>query len=78
MDCPDLTGECTLFASATVDFIGVSDQFSAHTFDFGTVARTIPTTNNLQLWIIATENSTHDMFLAFDTVGFESALTLTG
>jgi hypothetical protein len=41
-------------------------------------ARTIPTNNNLQLWIIDTEDSKHDMWLAFDTVGFDSALILNG
>jgi len=33
---------------------------------------------NLQLWVISTLNSEHDMYLADDTVGFESALTLNG
>lgn len=78
MNCTDLLDECTLIASATVDFIGVKDQFSQQTFDFGTVTRTIPAINNLQLWIIATVDSTHDMSVAFDTFGYKSTLALNG
>jgi putative nucleotidyltransferase with HDIG domain len=76
MECPDVPDDCTTLASATVDFVGVLGQFSLHHFEFGSLTRTIPANRNLQLWIIATEDSRHDMWVAYDTVGFESALTL--
>ena len=61
MDCPDLPGACTMLASVTIDFVGVSGQFSLQRFEFGSLTRAIPANRNLQLWIIATEDSRHDM-----------------
>ena len=76
MDCSDLLEDCTLFASASINFTTTTDQFSRHTLDFGTVSHEIPAANNLQLWIISPKTSTQHIMLAYDTGGFESVLTL--
>jgi putative nucleotidyltransferase with HDIG domain len=76
VDCPDGSTACTVFATSTVDFVGQLDRFSMLTFDFGNQTRSIPASRNLQVWIISTMDSKHDMWLAYDTVGYESTLTL--
>jgi hypothetical protein len=46
------------------------------TFD-GTQLRTFAVDHHLQLWIVVTKSSQRDMWMAYDTVGYESALTIT-
>jgi hypothetical protein len=74
-DC-DLAGVCISFATATVDFTG-ANQFTGVTFDFGSQTRSFATSHRLELWIIVTKASQRDMWMAYDTVGYESALTIT-
>ncbi|HEY0519795.1 MAG TPA: HD-GYP domain-containing protein [Ilumatobacteraceae bacterium] len=76
VDCLD-GGLCAVFATRTVNFTGVNG-FTPITFDFGAQTRTIAASHDLELWIIVTTASDHDMFMAYDTTGFESALTITG
>ena len=77
LDCLDVGGSCTTFATATVTFTGTSGQFAPVTFDFGPQTVTLAVSHNLQLWIIVTPASTNDMWMAYDTTGLESALSLT-
>ncbi len=74
-DC-DLARLCTTFATATVDFTG-ANQFTGVTFDFGNQSHSFPASHHLELWIIVTKASERDMWMAYDTVGYESALTIT-
>jgi hypothetical protein len=76
VDCVDIVNLCTTFATATVNFTG-QNQFTPVTFDFGTQSRSLDASHNLQLWIIVTTSSERDMWLAYDTVGYESALSIT-
>jgi hypothetical protein len=76
VDCADIGGVCTTFATATVNFTGQS-QFTPVTFDFGSQSRSVDASHNLQLWIIVTTSSERDMWIAYDTVGYESALTIS-
>ena len=79
LDCVDLLGLCNTFATATVEFTGTGtdNQFAAVTFDFGSQTRTVLASHNLEVWIIVTSASGHDMWMAYDTTGLESALTIT-
>ena len=72
VDCLD-GGSCNVFASTTVDFAG-GDDFTAQTFDFGPQSRTLAPSHNLELWVIVT--SERDMWFAYDTIGYASALTI--
>jgi hypothetical protein len=76
VDCTDIVNLCTVFATATVSFTGQS-QFTPVTFDFGPQSRSLNVSHNLQLWIIATKSSKRDIWIAYDTVGYESALSIT-
>jgi HD-GYP domain-containing protein (c-di-GMP phosphodiesterase class II) len=76
VDCVDIVNVCTTFATATVNFTG-QNQFTPVTFDFGSQLRTLDSSHNLQLWIIVTKSSQRDMWMAYDTVSYESALTIT-
>ncbi|MBK5333627.1 MAG: HD-GYP domain-containing protein [Ilumatobacteraceae bacterium] len=76
-DCVDAGGQCNPLATATVDFTGTDNEFARATFDFGSQTRTVAASHNLEVWIIATQDSEHDMWMAYDTTGFESALTIT-
>jgi hypothetical protein len=76
VDCVDVVNVCTTFATATVNFTG-QNQFIAVTFDFGSQSRTLGADHNLQLWIVVTKSSQRDMWMAYDTVGYESALSIT-
>jgi hypothetical protein len=76
-DCADANGLCSTFATATVEFTGTDNQFTPVTFDFGSQTRTVAASHNLEVWIIVTSASGHDMWMAYDTVGLESALTIT-
>jgi hypothetical protein len=76
VDCVD-GGLCSIFARQTINFEG-DDHFRPRTFDFGRQTRTLAASHNLELWIVVTSGSDHDMWMAYDTVGFESALTITG
>jgi HD domain len=75
VDCVDVVNLCTTFATATVNFTG-QNQFTPVTFDFGNQSRSLDATHNLQLWIIVTKSSERDMWMAYDTAGYESALTI--
>ena len=75
IDCPD-AGQCAPFATVTIMFSGTDDQFTALTFDFGPQDHVIAPSHRLELWIIDTAASHHHMWIAYDTVGYESALTL--
>ena len=77
LDCVDLLGLCNTFASSTVTFTGAADHFIAVTFDFGSHSRTIAASHNLELWITVTPASNHEMWMAYDTAGLDSALTIT-
>ena len=77
LDCPDGNGSCTQLVSRTRNFTGTAGAFTAQSFDFGSLSRTIAPSRNLELRITATVGSGHDVWLAYDTVGYESALTLT-
>ncbi|MEP7203848.1 MAG: HD-GYP domain-containing protein [Ilumatobacteraceae bacterium] len=72
VDCAD-SGSCNVFATATVTFAG-EDDYKRLTFNFGTQSRTIAASHNLELWIVVT--SGRDMWIAYDTTGYESALTI--
>jgi hypothetical protein len=76
VDCVDIVNVCTTFATATVNFTG-QNQFTPVTFDFGSQSRTFEADHNLQIWIIVTKTSQRDMWMAYDTVGYESALSIT-
>jgi len=77
LDCIDSLGLCNTFATATVTFTGDDDHFTQVTFDFGSHSRTLSASHNLELWITVTPASTHDMWMAYDTTGLESVLTIT-
>jgi hypothetical protein len=77
VSCPDTAGPCTVFATDTVAFVGAIGRFSPITFDFGSQNRAIPTSQNLEIWIIDTKVSKHDMWIAYDTTGLRSVLTLS-
>jgi len=77
VDCPGGAGQCAPFAAVTIMFAGTADQFTALTFDFGPQDHVIAPSNRLELWIIDTAASHHHMWIAYDTVGYESALTLS-
>jgi hypothetical protein len=72
VDCVD-GGSCNVFASTTVNFTGGGD-FTPQTFDFGSQSRTLAPSHNLELWVIVT--SGRDMWIAYDTIGYESSLTI--
>ena len=77
LDCLDVVGLCNTFATTTVTFTGTDGQFAPVTFDFGPQARTLAASHNLELWIFVTPASTHEMWMAYDTTGLDSALSLT-
>jgi hypothetical protein len=77
LDCLDVLGLCNTFATATVTFTGTDNQFAPMTFDFGSQTRNLAASHNLELWIIVTPASTHDMWMAYDTTDYESTLTIT-
>ena len=76
-DCVDAGGQCNPLATATVDFTGTDNEFARVTFNFGSHTRTVAASHNLEVWIIVTQDSEHDMWMAYDTTGFESALNIT-
>jgi hypothetical protein len=76
VDCIDILNLCTPFATATANFTG-QNQFTPVTFDLGSQSRTLDESHNLQLWIVATTSAERDMWIAYDTVGYESALIIT-
>ena len=76
VDCVDVLGICNVFATATVTFTGADNQYTPLTFDFGSHTRTVPASHHLELWIVVTTGSARDMWMAYDTAGYESALTL--
>jgi putative nucleotidyltransferase with HDIG domain len=78
MECTDVLEVCAPVASDTIDFVGLKDRYSLHTFDFGNLVRVVPSARHLQLWVIATLDSKHDMWVAYDTTGYESMLVLNG
>ena len=76
VDCPDDVGVCIVFDSVSIGFTGEVDRFSMLTFDFGDQSRTIDPSRHLELWIIVPNPSAHDMWIAYDTIGYESVLRL--
>ena len=77
LDCVDLLGLCNSFATATVNFVGADNQFTPVSFDFGSQTRTLSASHNLELWISVPPASAHELWMAYDTTGLESALTIT-
>ncbi|MEY2401029.1 MAG: hypothetical protein QOJ08_1140 [Ilumatobacteraceae bacterium] len=77
LDCTDTAGLCSTFATATANFDDTHSQFLPITFDFGAVSRTLAASHNLELWIVVTTNSEREMWMAYDTSYYESALTIT-
>ena len=77
LDCADILGLCSTFATATVTFTGTTNQFVPVTFDFGSQTRTVDSSHNLELRIVVPSASERDMWMAYDTIGFESALNIT-
>jgi hypothetical protein len=76
-DCVDASGQCTQFATQTVDFTGTASGFAGVTFNFGSQTRTLAASHSLEVWIVVTQDSDHDMWMAYDTTGLESALNIT-
>jgi hypothetical protein len=76
VDC-DAIGLCNMFATATASFAPTDKGFTPITFDFGSQSRTLPGSHNLELWIVVNSGSERDMWMAYDTIAYESALTIT-
>jgi hypothetical protein len=76
VECPNAAGACSVFDSVTLTFVGETGRFSMLTFDFGVQSRTIAATSHLELWITAPKPSKHDVWIAYDTVGYESGLRI--
>jgi hypothetical protein len=77
LDCSDLLGLCSTFATATAAFTGSANQFVPVTFDFGSQTRTVVSSHNLELRIVVPSASERDMWMAYDTTGLDSALNIT-
>jgi hypothetical protein len=77
LDCSDLLGLCSTFATATIAFTGSASQFVPVTFDFGSQTRTVVSSHNLELRIVVPSASDRDMWMAYDTTGLDSALNIT-
>jgi hypothetical protein len=77
LDCADVLGLCSTFATATVTFTGSANQFVPVTFDFGSQTRTVASSHNLELRIVVPSASERDMWMAYDTTGLDSALNIT-
>lgn len=78
-DCTTAGTGCTTVASATVTDAtwndGVGD-FAEDTFDFGAPNHTVPTGRALQIKIEIDPTSDSYMWLAYDTIGYPSRLTI--
>ena len=77
LDCIDSLGLCNTFATTAVTFTGAHNQYTQVTFDLGSQSHTVAASHNLELWITVTPGSAHEMWMAYDTTGLESALTIT-
>jgi hypothetical protein len=73
VDCVDANDDCAVFATASVSFTG-GGNYTPQTLDFGLQSRTLAGSHNLELWVVVT--SGRDMWIAYDTIGYESTLTI--
>jgi signal peptidase len=79
LDCPANGIGCTTFDSASLDlsnWSGGSTTWVSRTIDFGTVSRTIAAGRLLRVKVVVGSSSDDDMWFAYDTTTYPSALTV--
>lgn len=80
LDCTPGGGNCTIIDQGVVESQpwAQTPEWVGKTIDFGTVVHTVASNRALVLKIVVGESATDDMVFAYDTVIFDSGLSMTG
>jgi hypothetical protein len=78
MECSGLAlNACIQLATATRSFLGLLTLYQPVDFNLGVIDENLSQSHSLEVWVVANASSGSDLWLAYDTDTYPSALTLT-